>query len=455
MNKIIFSAIVLFNAGIHAASSSGPSFTLTRTQLSGEHATIFGAASAKAPNKRQHEDRFLVLPGFLGTDEAQVPQAVLVVLDGYQGSYAADEVTASLPAIFEEKMRAGLAALADAQGPMTNDRMVKEALCSAIEDADKTYLQRFIDAHNLAKEKNPDIRLNMTSLFGENDQGYSGATITAAFLSGSRFSIGNLGDCSTFLTRKKYNEDGCIAQRVTPMHRPDDLSEHVRVKAAGAGVARNEWGDAVIVPGAHALTRCLGSMELKPQYAEYFPGRSGAVVSSTPEITSGVQSPNHRALILVSDGITDFIVPKAEIKTIIDTYPLTSEERAKIGAPAPKDVDEDGDEAKEEDGMVLPISTRAQVEIDKAVGNKIAEIVHQVLDQGGTPQDAADELVRFTLENMDGKDDATAVVADLESWYEHAKKLCKEHGIENVDEWETWASEKPAVSEGSSYCSIV
>lgn len=449
---LIFSGTFLYGA----SSSSGPSFETTRlTSMLSPYDNIIGAASAKPGNKRAHEDRFLVLPNMLGGD-SEFPQALCAVIDGYQGPYAADKTLEIFPRVLEERIRTGLTTIASAQKWRTADYVVKTALTEAVEQTDAEYLQSFINAYKEAKARDPRARLNMTPFFGEEDRGFSGATMAAMFLSGSRFFVANVGDCSAIVTKRERNEEGFLAQRITAIHRPDDLTEYARVTGEGAQVGKNYWGTPVITPGNHAITRCLGSMELKAKYATYFSGSIPRVVSSTPEVCSGVQTRNDAALVLVSDGITDFIIPKETRDAIIAAYPLTVEEKVRLNiTEAPKkDVDEDGEE-EEESKSALPISDQAQKEIDRVVNNKIAEIVHEVRGQGGTPQDAADELVRFTLQNMDGKDDATALVVDLDRWYAHAEALCRTHHIGGPDEWETCAAEKPTEPTASYSCSIV
>lgn len=233
--------------------------------------------------------------------------------------------------------------------------------------------------------------------------------------------IATLGDCSAVLAYDKQNlskSAGSIIQ-LTPQHRPDNLAEYKRIREAGARAELDTYGVPVIAPTLHPITRSFGSMALKEKYRQHFPqmlATTPLVVLAEPEITGPIElTHDMQYLVLVSDGITDFIVPKSTLDSmLVREEPFKSITGESLG--------------------IGPIAEMSMLATQQTINNKISQIIDSISAENGSPQNIADELVRFTLHNQKdasekdtlGKDDASALVIDIQAWRAHLRECLTE-----------------------------
>lgn len=129
-----------------------------------------------------------------------------------------------------------------------------------------------------------------------------GSTSIMVLVWGDRLLTGNLGDSRATLCR------GGIAVPLSVDHKPNRLSERIRIESAGGSVTKARYmgqplGPYRVYPGGLAVSRAFGDLQLKT--ADESVGGFGAYVTADPEIIEEVVTPQDEFIVLASDGLWD------------------------------------------------------------------------------------------------------------------------------------------------------
>jgi serine/threonine protein phosphatase PrpC len=238
--------------------------------------------------RRTQEDRFSVCPQLRADDEKSV---FIGVWDGTVGDFASDQVMSLvLPHTLgsagwrEYAGRAAPAHEGDAQ------QMLAAAAAEGYARADAELLEM------CARERN----------------NYASTTSVTALITGGVLTVAHLGDSKIALG----SVDGAgrlRGQSLTTDHKPDTDAERARIEGAGGSVEylTDSHSKPFIRGGDFLPRKAQGDKPMQLQYSRAFGGKDLKPfgLSAAPDVAQLVLQPQHRLLVLATDGLWDVCSP--------------------------------------------------------------------------------------------------------------------------------------------------
>ena len=241
--------------------------------------------------RRTQEDRFSVCQQLRPDDPHSV---FLGVWDGTVGDFASDQVmslvlphTLETAAWREYAGRAEPSAAADAGA----QQLLAAAVAEGYARADAELLERCAEARN----------------------NYASTTAVTALIAGGVLTVAHLGDSK--LALGSVDAQGrLLGQSLTIDHKPDQAAERARIEAAGGSVEylTDSHNKPFIRGGDFLARKAAGDKPMQLQYSRAFGGKDLKPfgLSATPDVAQLVLHPQHRVLVIATDGLWDVCTPE-------------------------------------------------------------------------------------------------------------------------------------------------
>ena len=240
--------------------------------------------------RRTQEDRFSVSACLRQDDPRSV---FLGVWDGTVGDFASDQV---MSLVLPHTL--GSAAWREYAGkaaPAAQDAGAQQLLAAAVAEgyarADAELLEKCAEARN----------------------NYASTTAVTALISGGVLTVAHLGDSKIALGSVDA-QGQLVGQALTTDHKPDTDAERARIEGAGGSVEylTGSHYKPFIRGGDFVTRKAGGDKPMQLQYSRAFGGKDLKPfgLSATPDVTQVVLQPQHRVLVLATDGLWDVCSPE-------------------------------------------------------------------------------------------------------------------------------------------------
>mmetsp|Transcript_10119 Transcript_10119/g.17814 ORF Transcript_10119/g.17814 Transcript_10119/m.17814 type:complete len:430 (+) Transcript_10119:504-1793(+) len=211
--------------------------------------------------------------------------------------------------------KCGIYAVLDGHGIEGEGHVVSDFSCRHLGEIVEKHL-RELNASNLVEEVlRQKLDLSMSELdarlrrlmptLAENN----GSTIVTALIEQEAITFANVGDSRGVLVNEDYT-----LSFVTLDHKPNVVAEERRVLEAGGFI------NDMRVNGDLAVSRTLGDTCYKPANAP----RRCCPVSNEPDVTRIIREPNHRCVLLASDGLWD-AMSSSEVVAVLKKHRVFEE----------------------------------------------------------------------------------------------------------------------------------
>lgn len=175
--------------------------------------------------------------------------------------------------------------------------------------------------------KNSDSEL--ISLCAKERKDYASSTAVTAVLAAGHLAVGHLGDSRIALGGEQDGQ--LIAKFLTYDHKPDQPAEKERITKSGGSVEylQNHNNKPFIRGGDFGQRKAAGEQPMQLQYSRAFGGKDLKVfgLSNQPDLRVVRLKPNHRCMILASDGLWDVL-------TVFDAITIAMRARSDRRNPA-------------------------------------------------------------------------------------------------------------------------
>lgn len=239
--------------------------------------------------RKAQEDRVTVCPALCpGRDDC----AFFGVFDGTVGDFASETV--------KDLVVPHLVASPDWQKAV---KILKEGSEEDLQRHLPELLERAVDY----MYKNSDSEL--ISLCAKERKDYASSTAVTALLAAGHLAVGHLGDSRIALGGEQDGQ--LIAKFLTYDHKPDQPAEKDRIAKSGGSVEylQNHNNKPFIRGGDFGQRKAAGEQPMQLQYSRAFGGKDlkGFGLSNQPDLRVVRLKPNHRCMILASDGLWDVL----------------------------------------------------------------------------------------------------------------------------------------------------
>lgn len=150
------------------------------------------------------------------------------------------------------------------------------------------------------------------------DTKFSGTTACICTIIGNVLTCANVGD-SRVILGKVDGTGKVIVEEVSHDHKPDNPPEQARIEEAGGRVFAVQYEDGIDGPARVWLAKVdIPGLAMSRSLGDTVAHSVG--VSSKPEITTKTLGPQHKFLVMGSDGLWEFITNEETLK-VASKYP--------------------------------------------------------------------------------------------------------------------------------------
>eukprot|EP01067_Filipodium_phascolosomae_P006338 Filipodium_phascolosomae@DN4598_c0_g1_i1.p1 len=243
-------------------------------------------------NRKAQEDRITIVPNLVANRE---DCAFFGVFDGTVGDYASDNVKhLVVPHLIEAPEWSDTIRRLNQKEPVAASQEEKEIATQL--DRAMRYMYRQSDAE-------------LIRMCAQAKKHYASTTSVTALMAGPYLVVAHLGDSRAALC---MDQDGAVsAEFLTVDHKPDLPEERSRIEKNGGSVEylQHHNNKPFIRGGDFTARKALGEQPMQLQYSRAFGGKDLKKygLSSEPDVYVTRIAPEHRLLILASDGLWDVV----------------------------------------------------------------------------------------------------------------------------------------------------